>query len=152
QSVPGKWNAIQSDRYFAVRLLEIGAFMKRRTLGERLIGGVLSLLALMVVLGGGATYVSRDLGWQLEDTINNRGAQQILAGRISAGAAELVSSERGLATAALLQQSDRVSHFQREFATTDSAMERHFEAFVRLDLTVETRNSFNRLHSEVKSA
>ena len=126
--------------------------MKRGTLGQRLTGSVLSLLALMVVLGGGATYFSRDLGWQLEDAINNRGAQQILAGRISAGAAELVGSERGLATAALLQQADRVSRFQQEFALTDSAMERYFEAFLRLDLTPETRSSFDRLHGEVKSA
>ncbi len=122
------------------------------TLGRRLNASVLLLLALVMVLGAGSLWVSWNLGSQLDSAINNLGSQQMLAGRISAGAAELVGAERALATATLLQQQDRTGKAQADFSATEARVQRAFDEFLKLQLAADIRTSFERLRSDLSSA
>lgn len=95
--------------------------MKTRTIGVRLTGAFAAMALAVLLLAGMSLKLSEGLGGQLEKAVGETARQQILAGKLSAAAAEMKALERGVAFSTVLQQSDKVAGFKRDFERVEAA-------------------------------
>ena len=82
------------------------------SLTKKLLCSFGAMLGLVLVLGGGALWVTGDPTRQLENVANVTARQQYLAGLVSADAAELTSLERGSVLAAVLVDAGCLQAYQ----------------------------------------
>src|SRR4051794_11465552 len=61
-----------------------------------------AMLGLVLLLGAGGMYLTRDLAGELDHAANVTARHQFLAGQVNSGAAELTSLARGSVLAAML--------------------------------------------------
>ena len=73
------------------------------------------MLSLVLLLGGGALLVIRDLSQDLEHAANVTARQEYLSGQVSAATAEMTSLERGTVLAAMLGDSQHAKEYQQAF-------------------------------------
>jgi methyl-accepting chemotaxis protein len=94
------------------------------SLRQKLLGGFGAMLALGLLLGAGAIYVTRDLNQDLDRAVNVTGRQQYLAGVVNAGAAEMASCERAGVLAAVLGDKAKADDYLRRFSAAADNMEK----------------------------
>lgn len=87
----------------------------RWSIGSKLLISTSVAVLLVVVLGVTALLITNNLGRQLDKAINEEAHQQMLAGQIAFGVSELHSIERGLAMAAMLEQTASTEQFRQQF-------------------------------------
>jgi methyl-accepting chemotaxis protein len=92
------------------------------SLRQKLLGGFGAMLALGLLLGAGAVFVTRGLNQDLDRAVNVTGRQQYLAGVVNAGAAEMASCERAGVLASVLGDKAKSDEYQKRFATAADAM------------------------------
>jgi methyl-accepting chemotaxis protein len=83
---------------------------------KKLIGSVGLLVALALVVGGGASIVNYRLGALLEEAITVKSKMRQVAGSIGHEATEMVASERGLAFSMMLQQTQQAEAMRSRFS------------------------------------
>jgi len=74
-----------------------------------------AMLGLVLLLGAGGLFFTRDLAGELERAASVTARHQFLAGQVSAGAAELTSLERGSVLAAMLVDNVHQQSYQQAF-------------------------------------
>ena len=82
----------------------------------KLMGSVGLLVAVALVVGGGALIVNYRLGNLLQDAVNEKARLRFVAGEIGTEATEMVAAERGLAFAMMLQQNQQAEAMRSRFA------------------------------------
>lgn len=97
----------------------------RTSASKKLTGSVGLLVALALVVGGGALAVNYRLGDLLNEAITVKARMREVASKIGQEATEMVASERGLAFAMVLQQTQQADAMRTRFARSQ-------ENFVRL--------------------
>ena len=97
----------------------------RTSASKKLTGSVGLLVALALVVGGGALAVNYRLGDLLNEAITVKSRMRDVAGKIGQEATEMVASERGLALAMMLQQNQQADAMRSRFVRSQ-------ESFVRL--------------------
>jgi methyl-accepting chemotaxis protein len=92
---------------------------KNKTLTAKLTASFAALIALVVILGGMSLRTTSSLSAQVERAVTTVARSQLVAGRISTAAAQMEAAERGIASAAMLQQTDKISNQKAQY--TDAA-------------------------------
>jgi len=101
-----------------------------------------TMLGLVLLLGGGALLVTRDLNHDLDRAANITARQQYLAGEVSAATSEMTSLERGAVLAAMLGDAPRVGEYDRQFRARAEALRKALSDLGRL---AETRAASDRV-------
>nr|WP_051669519.1 methyl-accepting chemotaxis protein [Bryobacter aggregatus] len=128
---------------------------------KKLTGSVGLLIALALVVGGGALIVNYRLGNLLQEAVNEKARLRLVAHQIGAEASEMVASERGLALAMMLQQlqqadtmRNRVTRSQDQFLR----LAQEYSASVKTGLgnaevasLMAAFESSRQLHNELRS-
>jgi len=85
------------------------------SLTKKLLTSFGAMLGLVLLLGAGGIFLTRDLARELEHAANVTARHQFLAGQVSAAAAELTSLERGSVLAAMLGDSVHQQSYRQAF-------------------------------------
>ena len=86
------------------------------SLTKKLLCSFGAMLGLVLLLGAGGLLITSNLSGDLERAATVTARQQFLAGRVSAGAAELTSLERGTVLAAMLVDAAHQQAYQQAFS------------------------------------
>jgi methyl-accepting chemotaxis protein/methyl-accepting chemotaxis protein-1 (serine sensor receptor) len=118
----------------------------------KLVAGAATMVALSIAVGGSSLVINQRLSRQLDRAVGEIARRQILAGQISTGAADLVAQERGLAFAAMLQQSDQVENAKSAYGQADERLQKHFQELTGLLTGSALRGDLDRLSSDFQEA
>lgn len=88
----------------------------QKSASAKLTGSVGLLIALALVVGGGALIVNYRLGDLLRIAVNEKARLRFVASQIGVEATEMVACERGLAFAMMLQQNQQAENMRTRFA------------------------------------
>ncbi len=114
---------------------------KNVTIGSKLMGSFVAMLALVLLLGLSSLKVSRDMNRELDQAVNVIAKQQEIAGQISTAASDMEALERGIALATALQQEKKTEAFMKSFGENEQKVTqklKEFEALVIGQPTAET--------------
>lgn len=87
----------------------------RWTLGRKLLTGFGGMLALVLLLSGGALVITRSLNQDLDRAANGTARRQYLAGEVNAATSEMASLERGGVLSAVLGDKAHAEEYQQRF-------------------------------------
>ena len=94
------------------------------SVSKKLLSSFGAMLALVLVLGACAFFVTRDLSGDLDRAVNGTGHQQYLTGMINAGASEMASCERAGVLAAVLGDKARAEEAQQRFRAAADGLQK----------------------------
>lgn len=106
------------------------------------------MLALVLVLGGAAQFVARDLNGELDRAVNITGRQQYLAGVVNGSASEMASCERAAVLATVLGDRARADDFQERFRRSAANLQKALSDMRPLADTPQARSSLAGLEQQ----
>ncbi|HLH38400.1 MAG TPA: methyl-accepting chemotaxis protein [Bryobacteraceae bacterium] len=121
------------------------------TLGVKLAASFGAMLALILILGGTSLKINMDLGSELDSAVRVTAKKQMLAGQILAQAAEMTSLERAVASSTMLQQMDKASAFQTQYAAAEKSARGYLAEFQAMPNSEETRKQLASVDQEQKA-
>ncbi len=127
---------------------------------KKLIGSVGLLIALALVVGGGALMVNYRLGDLLNEAITVKAKLRDSAAKIGQEATEMVASERGLAFSMMLQQTQQADAMRSRFAKAQEGFQRaageyaagvkNTPAAAEVNNLISTFETSRRMHEELR--
>ncbi|HUB78200.1 MAG TPA: methyl-accepting chemotaxis protein [Bryobacteraceae bacterium] len=102
------------------------------SLGRKLLSGFGAMLALVLLTGGGALVVTRDLNNDLNRAASVIAREQYLAGEVSAGTSAMAKCEQGTVLAEMLSNKERSRQYQEEFQTHADNLHKSLNELVQL--------------------
>lgn len=132
----------------------------QKSASTKLTGSIGLLVALALVVGGGAMIVNYRLGSLLEVAVNDKARLRFVASQIGMEATEMVAAERGLAFAMMLQQSQQAENMRNRFARSQERFQtqaQEYTASVKTGMgaaeaagLLATFESAKQLHNELR--
>lgn len=116
--------------------------------GKKLVVSAAVVVVLSLVTGGVSWMVTHGLGSLLNQAVDVTARQQMLAGQISTAAADLESLERGLALAAMLQQTGTTDQLRRQVTVVEQEMRTQIASLGRLESRGRNRGELAKISSE----
>ena len=121
------------------------------TIGVKLFSSFSAMLALVLILGVTSLKVNLDLGGELDNAVRVTAKKQMLAGQILATAAEMTAVERGVASAAMLQQNDKSVAFLKQYSEAEGRVRQELADFTAMPASEDTKAQLAALDSEQKA-
>src|SRR5713101_1672475 len=117
----------------------MNAMQWKATIGVKLVVSFGAMLALVLILGVTFLKINMDLGAELENAVHLTAKKQMLVGQILASSAEMTALERGVASGALLQQTDKEKAFQQQYSDAERRVRGYLSEFEALASAEDTR-------------
>jgi methyl-accepting chemotaxis protein/methyl-accepting chemotaxis protein-1 (serine sensor receptor) len=87
----------------------------RTTINTKLILSFAAIFTLVLLLGGASLKISSDLSLELDQAVKVTAQKQLLAGKLSTAAAEMLALDRAIAFSLVLQQTDKAEALNRKY-------------------------------------
>lgn len=123
----------------------------KTTLGVKLALSFGAMLALVLILGGTSLKINMDLGSELDNAVRVTAKKQLLAGQILAVAADMTSLERAVASSTMLQQTDKATAFQSQYAAAEKNARAYLTEFESMPNSDDTRKQLTSIDQEQKT-
>jgi methyl-accepting chemotaxis protein len=120
----------------------------KTTIGVKLASSFGAMLALVLILGVTSLKINMDLGSELDNAVHVTAKKQMLAGQILAEAAQMTAVERGVASATMLQQTDKVLAFQKGYLAAENSVHQLLADFGAIQISPQTREQLAALNAE----
>ncbi len=114
-------------------------------IGTKLTVSLASLLLVAVGLGGLSVKLSHDLGLDLESAVKVLAKKQVLAGRISTTASDMIAHERGIAFSIALQQSEKAQALQSAYENSSNVARATLVDFTQMETGEDGRRELRAL-------
>lgn len=140
--------------------MEVEKKAMQTSASKKLIGSVGLLVALAMVVGGGALLVNSRLGDLLNEAITVKAKLRDSASKIGQEATEMVAAERGLAFSMMLQQTQQADSMRARFAKAQENFHRATEDYAagvrnspaasEVNSLIATFETSRRMHEELR--
>jgi methyl-accepting chemotaxis protein len=117
---------------------------KNWTLDAKLTASFGAIIGLVVVLGGMSVRTTTTLSAELERAVSTLARTQLVAGRIATAAAQMEAAERGIASAMMLQQNDKIGSQKSQYEAASKVLDRDL---IELDKMGVSRGDTEKLHN-----